>query len=413
MPAPLASYVERDARHLVLTSDAYVPVLKHAAQLTGGVALFIHTHPEHEPRASQADDKVDEALRPVFQLRTGQSVYGSLVLRMERGELTFSGRAWRERRFLGSISLMREIGLRIRVRSAVDDPDPVPPPAHFDRQIRAFGPEFQELIGKLHVGIVGAGGTGSAVGEQLIRLGVGTISVVDYQTIDADGSNVTRVYGSGMSSRRKPKTAVLRKSARRIGLGTRVVEVSGNVRSRQVAEALRDCDVIFGCTDDHAGRAILSRLAYWYLVPVFDMAFMVDKNPDQTIRGLEGRVSTMLPGLACLFCLDVIDTDLLTAEELPRDEYERRRRDGYVPGLNEADPAVVPYTTMVAAFAVNELIERLVGFADRAPGELRVRVHDRKLSPSATASDPGHFCADRDNWGAGDREPFLGRSLWP
>ena len=48
--------------------------------------------------------------------------------------------------------------------------------------------------GDLTVGIVGCGGTGSAVAEQLARLGVRRFILTDPDTLSA--SNVTRVYGS-------------------------------------------------------------------------------------------------------------------------------------------------------------------------------------------------------------------------
>jgi hypothetical protein len=48
---------------------------------------------------------------------------------------------------------------------------------------------------------------------------------------------------------------------------------------------LTHCDVVLGCADDNRGRAILSRLAYFYLVPVFDTAFLVDTDRG-AVRGL-------------------------------------------------------------------------------------------------------------------------------
>ena len=44
-----------------------------------------------------------------------------------------------------------------------------PPPDQFDRNIRAFGGEIQRVLGDLHIAVVGCGGTGSAVTEQLVR----------------------------------------------------------------------------------------------------------------------------------------------------------------------------------------------------------------------------------------------------
>ena len=51
-----------------------------------------------------------------------------------------------------------------------------------------------------------------------------------------------------------------------------------------LAKSLRSCDVVLGCTDDNRGRAVLSRLAYWYLLPVFGTAFLVDTD-GKHVRG--------------------------------------------------------------------------------------------------------------------------------
>ena len=64
----------------------------------------------------------------------------------------------------------------------------------FDRQVRAFGKDIQLQLQRLNVGVVGVGGTGSAVVEQLARLGIGTLSIFDGDHFD--NSNVNRVYGS-------------------------------------------------------------------------------------------------------------------------------------------------------------------------------------------------------------------------
>src|ERR1019366_462501 len=74
-----------------------------------------------------------------------------------------------------------------------DDNRPADPDAVFDRNVRAFGGPVQTALGQLTVGIVGCGGTGSAVAEQLVRLGVRRFILVDPDKLSA--SNVTRVYG--------------------------------------------------------------------------------------------------------------------------------------------------------------------------------------------------------------------------
>lgn len=54
-----------------------------------------------------------------------------------------------------------------------------------------LGRFVQQTLGALRVGIVGCGGTGSAVAEQLVRLGVPHLTLIDADTLTE--SNVTRV----------------------------------------------------------------------------------------------------------------------------------------------------------------------------------------------------------------------------
>lgn len=52
-------------------------------------------------------------------------------------------------------------------------------PTLFERNVRAFGPDMQLALQELHVAIVGCGGTGSSVAEQLVRLGVRNFTLID------------------------------------------------------------------------------------------------------------------------------------------------------------------------------------------------------------------------------------------
>jgi hypothetical protein len=147
------------------------------------------------------------------------------------------------------------------------------------------------------------------------------------------------------------------------------------------------------------------------LIPVFDTAFLVDTDGDH-VRGLFGRVTTVAPGTACLFCRGRIDQAQLAAEALPEDERERLAAEGYVPGLGDPDPSVGAYTTLVGALAVSELLDRLFGFSgDEPPSELLARVHDRALSTTTAKPLEGHYCGDRSVWGRGDVEPLL-EQMW-
>jgi molybdopterin/thiamine biosynthesis adenylyltransferase len=397
-------YVRRERLALEIASAGWVPALKAAAE-DGGLAIFFHTHPGGDPTPSKYDLVVDDQLRGPFQVRTDQPVYSSFILGGEIAKPRFSGAVcFGEDQ--GSVDRVRVVGARLKLFThahADVDSDA------FDRQIRAFGREGQTRLSSLRVGVVGAGGTGSTVFEQLVRLGVGEITVLDDDSLTA--ANLTRIHESAIAELGQPKVEVARKAAERIGLNTLVRAIPQRITELAAARSLTQCDVVFGCTDDNRGRAILSRLAYWYLIPVFDTAFLVDSDGD-AVRGLFGRVTTVMPGTACLFCRNRIDQAQLAAEALPPNERERLAAEGYVPGLGEPDPSVGTYTTLTGTFAVTELLDRLFGFSgDNAPSELLARLHDRMLSTTRVAPRDGHYCADRAIWGRGDTEPFL-EQLW-
>lgn len=305
-----------------------------------------------------------------------------------------------------NLGAARIVGSSWPLLLAADDDGPSP--AVFDRQIRAFGAEGQSVLQALRVGIVGAGGTGSAVFEQLVRLGVGSILIIDPDVINDDGSNVTRVYGSSITDIGQPKVALAERNASRIGLRTDVVSIHGTINDEATARRLTDCDVVFGCTDDNRGRVTLGRIATWYLVPVIDMGVKLT-SIGKTLRNIEGRVSTIEPGGGCLQCRGRIDAAALQAEVLHPGERARRVDEGYAAGLDEPDPAVVAFTTGVAAHAVAELIHRLFALDQQPPSaELLIRFHQRDIRRNTRTGHPGHWCVDPESVGAGDTQPFLG-----
>lgn len=402
---PEDGYEVREYNRLRISSSAYVPALAAAAE-DDAVAIFFHTHPRADPAPSRFDEEVDRGLHEAAQIRSGNEIYASLILGGEAGGERFSGKIW-EGDQVSALTRLRVLGAHLRLfGDAAVDPDPV----RFDRQIRAFGPEGQKALADLRVGIVGAGGTGSAVFEQLARLGVGQITIIDDDELTE--SNLTRIHESEMDDVGRPKVEVAQAAAQRIGTATSVDPMVANVTRLEAARRLRHCDIVFGCTDDNAGRAVLSRLAYWYLMPVIDTAFLVDTEGEE-VRGLFGRVTTILPGAPCLFCRGRIDPRQLGAEALPAAERERLAAEGYVPGLGDPDPSVGPYTTLVGALAVSEMLDRLFGFSGEAepPTELLLRLHDRTISSLHRDPRPGHYCVDRANWGRGDEEPLMGQ-LW-
>jgi hypothetical protein len=234
---------------------------------------------------------------------------------------------------------------------------------------------------------------------------VGTITVIDPKELTE--GNVTRVYGSTMADVGRPKAEIARVHAAAIGLGTAVHRVDGDVTELEVARALRHCDVVFGCTDDNAGRLVLSRLGYFFLLPVLDVGVVIDAV-DETVRGVFGRVTVTGPAAACLLCRDRIDSERARAEALGEAERARLADEGYVAGLGDPDPSVVSFTTLVAAAGVSELLERLFAFgAGPRPTEQILLIHRRRVSTNHCVPRDACYCNQSELLGAGDVNPWL------
>jgi proteasome lid subunit RPN8/RPN11 len=407
---PDEHYVERGPYRLSIDSQGWVPALKLAADSLLH-PIFFHTHPGGDPTPSESDDAVDAALAAPFLTRARVQRYASLILGGHKDAPRFTGRVIDEIGNSTAVARARIVGRRLTVLPAFNEPAFGANERVHDRQIRAFGVDGNRILASLRVGVVGAGGTGSAVLEQLVRLGVRDLVSVDDDDITC--TNVSRVYGSSLSDEGRAKVDVAHANAERIGLGTLLTRSRGRTDKREALELLRTCDVVFGCTDDHTGRFTLSQLSFYYLVPLIDLGVVIDA-PEGRIRSITGRITYVAPGEACLVCRGVVDLDLVREEAYATEERERLAGEGYARGLGEPDPAVVAYTTMVAAWGVSDLLERLFGFgADDVRGEIRLRIADRKMTSRSAQPEPAHICGDQSRWGLGDQPDFIGQRVWP
>lgn len=407
-----AAYRRRELDGLTIASEGYVPALAEAERLRA-TAIWVHTHPGVNaiPLPSHHDIEVDRQIADLFKLRTGSPAYGTLIVSPRAGGIAFSGHLEADGVAAAPVDRLWVVGDRLRHYGAFESGQSVVDSA-FDRNVRAFGSGVQRTLGDLTVGIVGCGGTGSAVAEQLTRLGVRKFVLIDPDTLS--DSNVTRVYGSTPAGVGRPKVEVLEKHLRGIAADVAVASVTSMITVLPAARQLTSLDVVFGCTDDNAGRLVLSRLSTYFLVPIFDCGIVISSDDQGQITGIDGRVTTLVPGQACLVCRGRIDLSRAAAELLTPEERRRREDEGYAPALGRVEPAVVSYTTIVAAVAVSELLERLIGYGpEPRPSEILFRCHDREISTNLAAPRAGHYCHEGSlKRGLGMTSPFL-EQAWP
>lgn len=407
-----AAYIRREGDGLSIAPEGYIHVLAEA-ESQGDSCIWLHTHPGEDgvPRPSRHDHIVDQEISDLFRLRSGSPYYGTLIFSARRGGLAFTGYVQREDDAVTGLDRMWRVGDRWQLTRSFDSALPSLPDL-FDRNVRAFGSGIQRTLGDLRIAIVGCGGTGSAVAEQLVRLGVRHVLLIDPDRLSA--SNLTRVYGSVRSQVGEHKVTVLSEYLKRIAPDIRCETLASMITLETVARRLISCDLVYGCTDDNAGRLVLSRLATYLLAPVIDCGVLLTSDSADQLVGIDGRVTVLSPGQACLVCRNRIDLRRAATELLTPDERRRLANEGYAPALEQTEPAVVAYTTLVASTAVAELLERLIGYgAASRPSEILLRCHDRELSTNVALPREGHYChLASGKWGFGAGKPFL-EQVWP
>ncbi len=234
-----------------------------------------------------------------------------------------------------------------------------------ERQVRAFGPEGQRRLGSVRVGVVGCGGTGSAVVQMLAHLGVRHLVLVDPDVVEV--SNLNRLLGATWRDTRaaRPKVHVARRLARQIQPAARARALAVPLADGRAIEALKGTDLIFGCTDNHASRLVLNQLAVQYLIPLLDLGAGLAAAPGGSLEAAGGQVRLARPGAACLACIDGIDRAEAARELLSPQARQRQAARGYVQGMEVPAPAVLFLNNAVASLALAEFVNLWTGY--RAP----------------------------------------------
>lgn len=411
VPLEEANVLSSSDSHIRSRTGTFAKVLRRARQEDLSVVV-VHSHPAGFDSFSPIDDREEPCLLELAQHRNGpEAEVGSLVL--TRGGETF-GRIWTWQGMSTPVSLISVVGKRLCLhypgRTSGATPDAL------QRQALAFGRALNADLAELRFGIVGCGATGSATAMLLARLGARRLLAVDRDVVDV--TNLNRLHGASAAdaAKKRLKVDVLKRHVEAMGLGAEVITHPGWVGDEACRDAIRSCDVVFGCTDDHEGRLFLNRLAYFYLQPVFDVGFKLDVDDGDPPRILDaaGRVTVLVPGTRCLLCRNVVDPNLAREEHIRRtspEEYAWQHEQRYVRGEAGPSPAVVTFTTDLACMAIDELLHRLTGYRRAGSVDNRVRkyhlIEDKRPGPSH--DNICSICLQRAYWGRGDITPFLDR----
>lgn len=249
--------------------------------------------------------------------------------------------------------------------------------------------------------------------EQLVRLGVGNLVLVDPDIVEH--KNLNRILNTTKTDAesRKPKVKAIAEAIDEIGLGTTVSYFQANLYDDIVLlRALIGCDVIFGCMDSVDGRYLLNQLCSFYLIPYFDLGVKLEADGKGGIEKICGSVHYLQPGKSSLVSRGVYTMEDVRAAgqfRKNRDEFENLRKNAYIKNVNVNSPAVISVNMNIASHAVNEFLNRIHPFKAE---------HNRHYALSTVDITEGYIVnvsedeLEQDNYlrkkiGRGDTTPFI------
>jgi molybdopterin-synthase adenylyltransferase len=178
-----------------------------------------------------------------------------------------------------------------------------------DRQ-SFLGAQSDEVLNNCKVAVIGLGGGGSHIVQQLAHVGVGRFVVVDPQSIDL--TNLNRLVGA--------TRADVRWKRRKVDIAARVIRLlrpKASIRKiadywQTAGEVLKTCDVIFGCVDSVRAKDELEAFCRRFMIPYIDIGMDVHKQSDGYL--IAGQVVFSSPGTPCLRCFGIVTEAALARE---------------------------------------------------------------------------------------------------
>ncbi len=408
---PDEAYIERTDVKVKWSPDYIDDILEKAADEKLSV-IKIHGHPNGYPDFSSTDDQSDRELLPLIKkwVDANDVIHGSAVM-LPDGQIF--GRTLNENQDFLPIECVSVAGDDLHFWYS--DAGNIDTPDFMASHAQIFDEGTIERLQRLSIAIIGASGTGSPTIEQLKRLGVGEIIVVDDDHMEE--RNVNRILNSSMADAEllKLKTQVQEEAAELHGLNTKIIPISNNLWEKETIEAVAQCDLVFGCMDTVDGRFILNAISTYYNIPYFDIGVRLDasqrEGEEGQIREVCGTINYIQPGLSSLMSRSLFTMQDVAVAGLRRNDktaHERQIKDGYISGVEASRPAVISVNMFASSLAVNEFLARLHPFREEPNSTFAAVTFSLSSMEFFYDEDEGKCEILSSKVGLGDTSPLLG-----
>jgi hypothetical protein len=402
MPVSYEACFERKPDKVSWPTDVINPLLEKATG-RGWAIIKFHSHPGYYEQFSGIDDYSDGLLFPSIHNWMNDGLPHASCIMLPDGRIF--GRFFDEENHASQVDLFAvtgsdlvfwNYGTQKQIRQDLQT-----------RNLQAFGKGTVAALSKLKIGVVGCSGTGSPTIEQLKRLGVGELVLVDPDYVDF--LNLNRIINSTLKDAegKVAKTTLMKRAIEETGFRTKVTCFEKAITDRAVVKELAGCDVLFSCVDSVEARHVLNLIASFYIVPLFDMGVDIIADGQGGIQTINGIVHYIQPGGSSLLSRGQYTIEQLRTESIRRRDPAEIARNQYLAAAGESSPAVISINMQVAAAAVNEFLARLHPYRNMKNEDvdaIAIMFNDATTFPQSF-NVPCPFFSKYKGWG--DVEPLL------
>jgi len=128
--------------------------------------------------------------------------------------------------------------------------------SRYERNIPALTPEECRILQGKRAAVIGCGGLGGHIIDQLCRIGIGALRVVDGDVFEP--SNLNRQLLSQVPLLGASKAETAAEHIRRVNPDVSAEAVNAFMTARIVRSLIRDCDIVLDALDNIPGRRVLA-----------------------------------------------------------------------------------------------------------------------------------------------------------
>ena len=125
--------------------------------------------------------------------------------------------------------------------------------------LEEIGIDGQKKIMKARVAIVGMGGLGCPAATSLVSAGIGTLNIIDGDTVDL--SNLHRQHLYQIEDIGKEKVSVAKRSLENISSETKIKPFNNFLNQSNAKSCFENIDIIIDATDNIASRQIIDKVS--------------------------------------------------------------------------------------------------------------------------------------------------------